>query len=69
MPACELVIFDCDGTVMDTELLAAEVEIEALTEYGATMSALEFCQRFAGTASEFVKEAMEAIKIVEATRK
>ena len=45
---------------MDTELLAAEVEIEALAEYGATMSALEFCQRFAGTASEVVKESMEA---------
>ena len=59
MPACELVIFDCDGTIMDTELIAAECEVEALAAYGAKLSAQEFTRRFAGTASEFVKETME----------
>lgn len=59
MPACELVIFDCDGTIMDSELLAAECEIEVLTEYGVQMTAKEFSQRFAGTSSEAVKAAME----------
>ncbi|MEL7274007.1 MAG: HAD family phosphatase [Pseudomonadota bacterium] len=59
MAAIELVIFDCDGTVMDTELLAAEVETEALAEFGSKMTPKEFCIRFAGTSSEKVKEVME----------
>ncbi|MEM9732545.1 MAG: HAD family phosphatase [Pseudomonadota bacterium] len=59
MAAIELVIFDCDGTIMDTEMLAAEVETEALAEYGSKMTPMEFCTRFAGTSSEKVKEVME----------
>lgn len=60
MPNCELVIFDCDGTVMDSELIAAECEVEALANYGLKLTAQEFCLRFAGTASEHVKVTMEA---------
>ena len=59
MPACELVIFDCDGTVMDSELMMAEVEVEALAEFGMEMTATEFNTRFAGTSSEKVKEVVE----------
>ena len=59
MPACELIIFDCDGTVMDSELIAAECEVEALAAYGLEITAKEFSERFAGTASEYVKEVME----------
>jgi len=59
MPACELVIFDCDGTLMDTETLASEVEVEALAPYGVKLTAAEFSNRFSGTASEVVKSAME----------
>lgn len=59
MPACELVIFDCDGTVMDSETIAAECEVEALKAYGAELTVQEFTARFAGTASEVVKQAME----------
>ncbi|MEP1206653.1 MAG: HAD-IA family hydrolase [Rhizobiaceae bacterium] len=59
MAACELVLFDCDGTIMDSELLAAECEIEALSPYGIKMTPKEFSARFAGTSSFVVKEAME----------
>ena len=59
MPACELIIFDCDGTIMDSELIAAEAEIEFLSQYGLEMTAHEFSTRFAGTASEYVKEVIE----------
>lgn len=59
MAACELVIFDCDGTLMNTEVLAAEVEIEFLREYGAELTVQQFCERFAGTSSEVVKSTME----------
>jgi len=60
MAQCKLIIFDCDGTLMDTEVLAAEVEVELLKEYGADIEVKEFSQRFAGTSSSFVKETMEA---------
>ncbi|MCJ8310501.1 MAG: HAD hydrolase-like protein, partial [Hyphomicrobiales bacterium] len=59
MAACELIIFDCDGTIMDTEMLASECEVEALAEYGSTMTAKEFALRFAGTSSEHVKQVIE----------
>lgn len=59
MPACELVIFDCDGTVMDTEMMMAEVEVEAVAEFGLKMTAQEFNARFAGTSGENVKKALE----------
>lgn len=59
MAACELILFDCDGTIMDTEMLASECEVEALAEYGSTMTAKEFSLRFAGTSSELVKQVME----------
>ena len=60
MPAIELVIFDCDGTLMDTEPLAAAVETELLAELGIEMSADEFLARFAGTSSDFVIQTIEA---------
>ena len=59
MAACELIIFDCDGTLMDSEQLAAEVEVEALAEYGITMSAKEFSRRFAGSSALMVKREIE----------
>ena len=59
MAACELVIFDCDGTIMDTEMIASECEVEALAQYGSKMTAREFSLRFAGTSSEHVKLVME----------
>ena len=51
MPAIQLVIFDCDGTLMDSEGIAAEVETAALAEHGLQMSVEEFQRRFAGTSS------------------
>jgi HAD superfamily hydrolase (TIGR01509 family) len=59
MPACELVIFDCDGTVMDSELITAECEVEHLKPYGVQMTAQEFALRFAGTSSELTKVTVE----------
>ena len=59
MAECELIIFDCDGTLMDTEVLAAEVEVELLRDYGSQMDVKEFSHRFAGTSSGFVQSTME----------
>lgn len=59
MPACELILFDCDGTVMDSELIAAECEVEHLEPFGVQMTAQEFALRFAGTSAQFAKQTLE----------
>ena len=55
----DLVIFDCDGTLMDSERIASEVEAAALTEAGVPMTPDEFENRFAGTSTR------QAMRIVE----
>lgn len=59
MSECKLIIFDCDGTLMDTETIAAEVECEILKGYGIEMEVKEFLLRFAGTSSGHVKSTLE----------
>ena len=59
MSDINLVIFDCDGTLMDTELIAAAAETELLAEYGIEISLKEFTNRFAGTSSSYVFKTLE----------
>lgn len=44
----ELVIFDCDGVLVDSEIIAAEVEAKLLTDAGYPIDAMELAERFAG---------------------
>jgi HAD superfamily hydrolase (TIGR01509 family) len=44
----DLIIFDCDGVLVDSEILAAEVESKLLTEAGYPISTEEMGERFAG---------------------
>jgi HAD superfamily hydrolase (TIGR01509 family) len=44
-----LVIFDCDGVLIDSELLSVEVDIVCLAEYGLDLSADEIIERYIGT--------------------
>ncbi|MBY2951393.1 HAD family hydrolase [Rhizobium leguminosarum] len=44
----ELLIFDCDGVLVDSELIATAVHIEALAKFGYIMSAEEYNDRFIG---------------------
>ncbi|OLP54436.1 HAD family hydrolase [Rhizobium rhizosphaerae] len=48
MSEIDLVIFDCDGVLVDSEIIAARVEAEILTEAGYPISAEEMATRFAG---------------------
>ncbi|WAJ29647.1 HAD family hydrolase [Antarcticirhabdus aurantiaca] len=48
MSALQLAIFDCDGVLVDSEIIAAEVEAEMLTEFGFEFTAGELGARFAG---------------------
>ncbi len=42
------VIFDCDGCLVDSEVLALEVELEALARVGMVYERDAFCARFMG---------------------
>ncbi|MFC4625089.1 HAD family hydrolase [Daeguia caeni] len=48
MTAPSLIIFDCDGVLVDSEIIAAEVEAKLLTEAGYAIDAEEIAERFAG---------------------
>ena len=46
----DLVIFDCDGVLVDTEPLANRVYVQMLAEYGFEVNHEEYLQRFYGAA-------------------
>ncbi len=48
MPQPELIIFDCDGVLVDSELLANKVMADYLTEVGLTISVEQTLARFIG---------------------
>ncbi|MDX3925514.1 MAG: HAD family hydrolase [Shinella sp.] len=48
MDGFDLIIFDCDGVLVDSEIIAAEVESRLLTEAGYPISVEEMGERFAG---------------------
>lgn len=58
----ELVIFDCDGVLVDTERLAIRIEQAALAELGWELSAEELAERFVGcTDGHFEREVARQI--------
>jgi HAD superfamily hydrolase (TIGR01509 family) len=56
----DLVIFDCDGVLVDSERLAVRVEAEYLAELGWPLSQAEIVERFLGRTAEYMDEAVEA---------
>ncbi|QPC87037.1 HAD-IA family hydrolase [Mesorhizobium sp. NBSH29] len=44
----ELIIFDCDGVLVDSEIIAARIEAELLTAAGFEISAEEISETYAG---------------------
>ncbi|WP_298951087.1 HAD family hydrolase [uncultured Methylobacterium sp.] len=44
----DLVIFDCDGVLIDSEVLAAQVHAEALARLGCRIGAADLLRRFTG---------------------
>ncbi len=59
MSEIQLVIFDCDGVLLDSEIVAAAAELEIYSEYGVNIEPQEFCERFAGMDSHGVKAGIE----------
>ena len=60
MSACKLVLFDCDGTLIDSEMITCTVEAELLGEAGFEISVKEFVRRFAGTSKQHINDTMHA---------
>jgi len=56
----ELVIFDCDGVLVDSERIAVRVEAEFLAELGWPLTEAEVVERFMGRTAEYMDEAIEA---------
>jgi HAD superfamily hydrolase (TIGR01509 family) len=48
MNGFDLIIFDCDGVLVDSEIIAADVESKLLTDAGYPISTEEMAERFAG---------------------
>lgn len=56
----DLVIFDCDGVLVDSEIIAARVEAEMLTDAGFPIEAEELAERYAGLTFKDIMLAVEA---------
>lgn len=55
-----LVIFDCDGVLIDSERLAVKVDMLVLRELGWPMSETEVIERFVGVSDSDTQAAIEA---------
>lgn len=55
----DLVIFDCDGVLVDSEVLSCRCLAEILGEHGMTITADEVLQRFLGRSSAAVADYFE----------
>jgi HAD superfamily hydrolase (TIGR01509 family) len=52
----ELVIFDCDGVLVDSEIISVRVGTAALRRLGWTIDEAEYAERFVGCSSEYWAE-------------
>jgi HAD superfamily hydrolase (TIGR01509 family) len=55
-----LLIFDCDGVLVDSEPIAVRIDVEMLAEVGVTMTAEEVIERFVGRSPEVIVAETEA---------
>ena len=55
----ELVIFDCDGVLVDSEPISIRIDVEMFAEVGMTVSAREVIERFVGRSPELLARAVE----------
>jgi HAD superfamily hydrolase (TIGR01509 family) len=60
MTKFDLVIFDCDGVLLDSEIIACRADAEAYTRFGYEITTEEVARRFAGMPDEAVDAALTA---------
>jgi HAD superfamily hydrolase (TIGR01509 family) len=51
-----LIIFDCDGVLIDSEILSAQVDCEILLEHGYEITPADLAHKFAGLTTERIFE-------------
>ncbi len=56
----DLVIFDCDGVLIDSELLTIDVEVALLAEAGVAITADEIIERYVGISTKGMIADLEA---------
>jgi len=54
-----LFLFDCDGVLVDSEIIAAEVDAELFTELGVPLTAEDIVHRYAGLTLRKIVEMIE----------
>ena len=55
-----LVIFDCDGVLVDSEPISVRIDVSMLAEVGVEMSEAEVIERFVGRSPEVIRAEVEA---------
>jgi HAD superfamily hydrolase (TIGR01509 family) len=55
----ELVIFDCDGVLVDSEPISIRIDVEMFAEVGMTVSEQEVIERFVGRSPELLAHAVQ----------
>lgn len=56
----ELVIFDCDGVLVDSERIAIRVDVDVMAELGWSLTEDEIVERFVGRSQEYLYAELEA---------
>lgn len=55
-----LVIFDCDGVLVDSERIAVRIDVQVLARLGWSLTETEVIERFVGKTQEFMTSEIEA---------
>jgi HAD superfamily hydrolase (TIGR01509 family) len=58
--ACELVIFDCDGVLVDSEPIAVRIDQQVLAQFGIVLTEAEVIDLFLGRSPSVMVDAIEA---------
>lgn len=59
MADIDLVIFDCDGVLVDSERLAVRTEAEILSDLGWPLTEADIVERFGGRSAAYMQEEIE----------
>lgn len=59
-PKFNAIIFDCDGVLVDSEVIALEVELEALAALGLTFQREDYLIRFMGLSTDAYHDLVDA---------